>query len=454
MERITWLRRRLESLLPPGLILQTATDAVAVFVVRVVGVGLGFLANVALARWLGLASYGSYSFILAVAAVAITVACLGLPVSILRFLPQYIATGDLGRARGLIRRTAQISLATSSLCSVVLVVYTLSGLETDTSGYLAGLTLGALMVPLGTFLAIQASWLRGLRQNLEAVLPDKLLRPATLLALVLTVMSLAARPSTSRAILLVIAALVVAVIAQTVFFSRSAPREISSVDPAFESRTWMRVALPLFMVSGFALILRRVDTLMIAGFLDPEDVGRYSAGARSAELVSFILAAVNVVAPAAISTLHTQGRRVDLQRFLTRMAHLSFWPSLVIGLTLIVGSEILLSLFGPGFSAARGAMTILVIGHLVNAAAGSSGFLLSMTGHQDRVAWTYGWAAVLNIILNYVLIPRFGITGAGIATAMSMMVWNIWLLAEGRRRLGLDASILSILAREESPTDS
>jgi O-antigen/teichoic acid export membrane protein len=454
MARTPRLQRQLESFLPPGIILQTATDAAAVFVVRVIGVGLGFLANVALARWLGLASYGYYSFILAVAAVATTVACLGLPVSILRFLPQYSATGDSGRARGLIRRTAQISIATSSLCAVVLVAYTLSSLETDSSGYLPGLAFGALIVPLGTFLAIQASWLRGLRENLKAVFPDKLLRPATLLALVLTVMSLAARPSTSRAILLVIAALVTAVVAQTFFFRRSTPREISAVEPVFESRTWMRVALPLFMVSGFALILRQVDTLMIAGFLDPEDVGRYSAGARSAELVSFILAAVNVVAPAAISTLHTQARRRDLQRFLTRMAHLSFWPSLAIGLILILGSEVLLSFFGPGFSAAQGAMTVLVIGHLVNAAAGSSGFLLSMTGHQDRVAWTYGWAAVLNITLNYLLIPRFGITGAGIATATSMMFWNIWLLAEGRIRLGLDASILSTLARTQRNTDS
>ena len=73
MEKITWLQRRLESLLPPGIILQTATDAVAVFVVRVIGVGLGFLANVALARWLGLAGYSSYSFILAVAATEVSV---------------------------------------------------------------------------------------------------------------------------------------------------------------------------------------------------------------------------------------------------------------------------------------------------------------------------------------------------------------------------------------------
>ena len=264
-------------------------------------------------------------------------------------------------------------------------------------------------------------------------------------------MGLATQPSTSRAILLVIVALVVALAIQTFFFRHSVPKEILAAEPVYESRAWMRVALPLFMVSGFALILRRVDTLMIAGFLGPEDVGRYSAGARSAELVSFILAAVNVVAPAAISALHTQGRRADLQRFLTRMAHLSFWPSLAIGLTLVLGSEMLLSLFGPGFSAARGALTVLVVGHLINAAAGSAGFLLSMTGHQDRVALTYGWTAVLNITLNYILIPRFGITGAGVATATSMIVWNVWLLAEGRARLRLDASILSALRKGALP---
>lgn len=444
-------RRRLESVFPPGVILQAATDATGVFVTRVIGVGLGFLANVALARWLGVASYGSYAFVLAVTAVGTTLASLGLPVSALRFLPQYIASEQPGRARGLIRRTAIISLTISGLCSVGLATYALANLTDDRSGYLASLALGALIIPVATLLAVQAGWLRGLRRNLEAVLPDQLLRPAILLLLVLMMMGVAATPSAPRAVALAIAALAVALCGQTLFFRRTLPLEITRAEPVYETRTWIRIALPLFLVSSFALILRRFDTLMIAAFLSSREVGEYNAGARCAELASFVLAAVNVVAPATISTLHTQEKRHDLQRFLTRMAHLSFWPSLAVGLTLILGGELLLSLFGAGFLAARGALTILVVGHLVNASAGSAGFLLSMTGHQDRVAVTYGWTAVLNIVLNYLLIPRFGITGAGVATAASMIVWNVWLLAEGRIRVGLDASILSALKKASPP---
>ena len=66
-----------------------------------------------------------------------------------------------------------------------------------------------------------------------------------------------------------------------------------------------------------------------------------------------------------------------------------------------------------------------------------------MTGNERGVAYVMGAGVVLNILLNLLLIPLLGMIGAAIATASGIIFWNIVLLVETRKRLGVDASILA-----------
>jgi O-antigen/teichoic acid export membrane protein len=68
--------------------------------------------------------------------------------------------------------------------------------------------------------------------------------------------------------------------------------------------------------------------------------------------------------------------------------------------------------------------------------------LLNTTGHQDSVAWIFGGSAVMNIVLNAILIPRFGIVGAASATAISTAVYNVWFFVLARRRLKINCFLL------------
>jgi O-antigen/teichoic acid export membrane protein len=57
------------------------------------------------------------------------------------------------------------------------------------------------------------------------------------------------------------------------------------------------------------------------------------------------------------------------------------------------------------------------------------------------------WSALANIVLNALLIPRFGATGAACATAFSIVLWNVALNYEVRRHLGIDAGVIGIPLR-------
>ena len=105
----------------------------------------------------------------------------------------------------------------------------------------------------------------------------------------------------------------------------------------------------------------------------------------------------------------------------------------------------LLHLFGKSFTAGAPALLILAVGHLVNAATGPTGILLTMTGKQKwEVANTISMVA-FNFLLNLVFIPTMGLIGAAIATAVSIATINGLKLVQVYMLFGLRAYNLKCL---------
>jgi O-antigen/teichoic acid export membrane protein len=94
-----------------------------------------------------------------------------------------------------------------------------------------------------------------------------------------------------------------------------------------------------------------------------------------------------------------------------------------------------MGLFGPDFRVGSSALVILAAGQFVNAAVGSVGYLLVMTEYHKIVLNITVLSAFLNIALNGILIPRLGILGAALATATSIITFNILSMLAVRKKL-------------------
>ena len=104
-----------------------------------------------------------------------------------------------------------------------------------------------------------------------------------------------------------------------------------------------------------------------------------------------------------------------------------------------------LSLFAEwvmGFSGQSfkvGAVTLLVLlsGRFYSSVCGSVGSVLQMTGNQHLFQNILLVAAILNVFLNYILIPISGIQGAAIASFFSVIVfWNTIMVIVVKRKFG------------------
>jgi O-antigen/teichoic acid export membrane protein len=72
-----------------------------------------------------------------------------------------------------------------------------------------------------------------------------------------------------------------------------------------------------------------------------------------------------------------------------------------------------------------------------------------MTDHEKSTLFALSFAAILNVVLNLILIPKLGMMGAAIATSTSVVSWNIILCVMTWRHLGIIAGPILFLSRSK-----
>ena len=88
----------------------------------------------------------------------------------------------------------------------------------------------------------------------------------------------------------------------------------------------------------------------------------------------------------------------------------------------------ILSMFGDEFKLAAMCLIILSIGKMFSAISGSVGTFLQMVGRQKIFQNILLVAALINIVLNSLLIPKYGIEGAAVASTASGVFWNLLMI--------------------------
>jgi O-antigen/teichoic acid export membrane protein len=193
----------------------------------------------------------------------------------------------------------------------------------------------------------------------------------------------------------------------------------------------------------------QTDTLVAGFFLGAADLGAYAAARKLTGLIGFGLLAINSIAAPLIAELHAQGRRQELQRMITRASQGLFIFTLPVGGVVLIWGREILGLFGAEFVKSYTALAVLVVGQVVTSLTGPVGHLMVMTGHQRPAALIAAGAAALNLILNAVLIPHWGLTGAGLAATTTALSWNAAMYVYVRSRLEVD-SLAFFLPRKAS----
>ncbi len=421
-----------------------ARGALGAFVVKITGAGVLFGLHVMLARLLGVSQYGIYVYAITWINILAILCLLGFPASLVRFIAEYNAKQHWDLLRGILRRSNQTVLAFSILVGIIAAAIILFRKERIGGELAITFYIGFALLPVLALCRLREASLRALKCIVQSELLLCIVRPA-LLGLIVLGLLLALREPLKAAY--VMAGNIVTVVGVffigTVLLRNALPQAVRRAQPAYAQNQWLKVSLPLLLIGGMHIILKRTDIVMLGFFRGSQDAGIYSAASRISDLVVFALMAINAILAPMISELYHTGKKRELQRIITLAARAIFVFTLMASTILAVSGKFVLSLFGSDFIVAYIPLLILLSGQLVNALAGSVGLILIMTGHQNQAGAIVAVSAAVNIILNALLIPLMGLTGAAISTTFTMVLWNIAMLVYVQRRLGINSTIIT-----------
>jgi O-antigen/teichoic acid export membrane protein len=202
------------------------------------------------------------------------------------------------------------------------------------------------------------------------------------------------------------------------------------------AKEMLKDSWPLIL-SGFAvMIYMRIDQIMIKQMLGKADVGLYSAAVKLAEAWYFVPMIISSSLFPAILNARKRSKELYHKR-LQDLYDLMVCLGLVVAIPMTCYSARLVTLlYGEAF---RGAARVLVIyswaGIFVSLGVASGKWLLS-ENLQAISAKNTVIGALINVVLNYVLIPRWGIVGAAIATVVSysFAAYVLFLFHENTRK--------------------
>ena len=373
-----------------------------------------------IARLLGSGVVGEYTIAFAARAILLLVCGLGMRTAMTRFVARHLARDEHDIVRGSVR---------AGLVVPVLVATVVGTLWFFTAGLLARhvfdqpvlelpMQLFAVSLPFYVFTDTALAATQGFQTMRAYVWVGQVLEPV--LRLGLTVAVLVGGGGLDEAALALLVSSVVSSVAAAVALHRMLAHLPGSAVHT-PTRELASFSLLSWVASMATQGLLWADILILGVLVSAEDVGAYQVAARVVLIGMFVITPLTAsMAPRIAHAWAHDDRSLVTRRYVGTVlwsSRLSF-PALA---GLLAVPTAILHLFGDDFGAARGVVVILAVGAVAEAVGAPSSVVLNQIGRNRLNMGLNVSALVLNIGLNLLLIPPFGIEGSAFAWAVTLV---------------------------------
>jgi len=398
---------------------------------RSLGRGLGFVNQIILARLLGVQVFGLYSIGWSLLRALALLAPIGMDAAVLRYGSAHWPE-DRGRIRTILKQTLWVGVVSGMVVGAIVFLgsdwLAHSVFHKDVLGPVFRY-LGAT-IPLAVALRVLASSTSVTRRLHYLVLAEEIAQPVLQLACFM-ILFLAQVPRIDSAMVAVFLSVLLASGAAGGFASKlfgSAPGAApSSAEPL---GSLLSFSVPVALGGFLGSFLLWADRLLVGALGTESDAGIYAiVSLVSVVFVTLLSGFKSSLAPMA-AALHASGNMAQLAdafRLSTRWSQYLSIPVFVFIAS--SGRELLVWGLGPEYQAGFVPMLILSVGQLVNASTGPADTLLVMGGYPRRWTMLAGLGLTGLVVLGLIWIPRWGLVGAALASAVTIVLVSVGSLA-------------------------
>ncbi len=221
----------------------------------------------------------------------------------------------------------------------------------------------------------------------------------------------------------------------SLFFVR---RLIGVIGIAKDSELWrylFMAALPLGVTTIFTVVLQKADTLLLSVLSGSEAVGLYGASYKIFEFaLVFPTFFVNSIYPIMVRRLG-EGQEKLMETI--KYSGLFLFAVSVIGSAVgyFLAPWMIRVVAGPEFFGSVRALRLLLLGLPVFYLSALFLWLLITLGKQRQIPFVYAAGAIVNVVLNLILIPRYSFHASAIITWTSELLILFLLIFFSRRAL-------------------
>lgn len=417
---------------------QLASGASVFLVGRFLGRGVRFLGDIALAHILGPSKLGLFAIGWTLTRIITLISPIGLDSGVVRFGSRYWKNNSESFRGVLLWSLLLALLAGSSIGAIVFFAAPWLAASVFHKEELTGVFRAfGFAMPLIATLRVAASSTRISKSMKYAVLSEDMSQPFAFLLLFLAFYWMGWK--LEGALEAMVLSFGVALFLALVFMWKIYPEvRATSTSTNFPGMGLLTFSLPATISAMLGMLIMWVDRLFVGHYLSAAETGVYQSLSQLSISLAVILGSFGSIFSPMTAVLHHRGEMKRLEEVFRVSTKWSLYVSIPPFLVMCFASrEVLTVLFGKPYEIGWAALIILGIGQLVNAGTGPVNGLLLMSGLQNYLFVISGVSLCAGAGMSIFLIPRWGMAGAAVATAISIAGMFTCAIFVGKRELNL-----------------
>jgi O-antigen/teichoic acid export membrane protein len=416
------------------------------FFLRIGGQVVGFLLTLLIAQYFGAEGLGEYMLAVVVLRIFTLIAKLGMDTASIRFIASFAKQKKWKSLLFFLKKVYPILVFSSLFFSFIM--YSLSdSIANFLKIHSAYIRVFSFFILPMVFFALHYQSLRGLKKIAAFSFFYRMSQAMFAIIIILILLQFSEAPSIPF-YAYIISLLFVSILSFISFWHVLKEKINNYEEEIVEYQTLksiLVIALPLMLAQSVQLIMTWTDKIMIGNMMSATDVGIYGVAFKLSMFASITLMAINSIAAPKFAEMYEEKNMDGLKKVAQKSTKIIFWSTLPLVIIFFLFPTFFLGIFGEKFKIGVNAFIILSAGMLISAFSGSVGNLLQMTGKQFVFMKILIVGAIINIGLNYLLIPTnnpfsefgiSGINGAAVASMCSIIFWNLSMVFVVKKQFG------------------
>jgi len=420
------------------------------FLIRIGGQVMGFLLTFVIANYYGAQGLGNYVLAIVILRIFTLVSKLGLDTFSIRFIASF-SKKNKWKSIQLFRKKILILISITSIVSSV-VMYFLANIIVDHIDVkVEYVKLSSFFVLPMVFFMLHYQSLRGLKRIAEFSFFYRMAQ-STFSIVSIFIVSAFIKSSNVPIYAYLTSVSIVSVLSFITYKYCFSKKAVFSTEESIEDltiRNILKISIPLMLAQSVQFIMAWTDKLMIGNLMSAESVAIYGVAFRFSMGVSITLMAINSISSPKFAEKFASDDIKGMGKIAMQSAKIIFWTTLPLATILLIFPKFFMGLYGSEFLTGFEVLRWLIIGRIVNALSGSVGNLMQMSGQQNVYMNILIIGSVINVVLNYYLIPIYGIKGAAISSVVSLSFWNLTMVYMVKRKFGFSTIYIPFLNNDE-----